>query len=107
MPWVDRGHRKYFYKSKRLPDGRIGKVYFGNGWRAEQAAKADAEAKRRREAARAEIRRIEVALQRLDDLVTELDECSNLLTMATLFTNGWHQHKGQWRKRRCGLDARF
>jgi hypothetical protein len=90
----------------RLPDGRVGKEYVGCGPAAEQIAKADAEARARREADRTEARRAQSVLEPLDDLAAELDRGVNLLATATLLAGGLHQHKGTWRKRRLGLDAR-
>jgi len=105
MPWVTRGRRKYFYKSKRLPNGRVGKVYCGGGDRGEQAAKADATAKARREADRAEAQRAIEAFESLDALTAELNEGLTVLVKATFHVGGLYQHKGTWRVRRRGLDA--
>ena len=103
--WARRGRREYYYRSVRLPDGRIGKQYVGRGPLAEQAAKADAEARARREADRAEASRVQSVLEPLDALVAELDKGVNLLATATLLAGGLHQHKGTWRRRRSGLDT--
>lgn len=104
MPWATRGRRRYFYRSKRLPDGRIAKEYLGRGQRAEQAAKQDAETHARDEAERGERSRVEAVLEPLDALAYELESSLELLTMATFLAGGLHQHKGQWRKRRRKTD---
>ena len=104
MAWARRHRRKYYYRSVRLPDGRVGKIYCGSDGRGERAAKADAEAKAKREADRAEAHRAEAALEPLDALAVELEEGLTLLARATFLAGGLHQHKGQWRRRRHELD---
>lgn len=102
MPWAARGDRKYYYRSKRLPDGRVGKVYCGSGGRGEEAAKEDAAARALVDADRAEASRSEAAIEPLATLAKELDEGLAVLATATFLAGGLHQHKGQWRKRRNG-----
>jgi hypothetical protein len=102
MPWLVRGEHKYYYRSQRQPDGRVKKVYFGRGQRAEKAAQMDAEARYRREAERAEARHIAANLESLDTFAKEMAEVVDLLAVATFTAGGLHLHKGQWRKRRNG-----
>ena len=105
MPWVTRGRCRYYYRSKRLADGRVGKVYCGGGDQGKQAAEADAAAKARREADRADAQRAREAFEPLDALTAELNEGLSVLAKATFHVGGLHQHKGTWRMRRRGLDA--
>lgn len=102
MAWVSRGCHQYYYKSKRLPDGRVGKVYCGGGARGEQAAKQDAEVRAARAADRAKADSFKALLEPLDAFTMELDEDVNMLATATLLAGGLHLHKGEWRKRRNG-----
>jgi len=99
MAWEVRGHRQVYYRSRRQGD-RVVKVYVGHGPLAERAAKLDAEVRARREADRQEARRMEATLEPLDVLRAEAEDGLRLLTLATFFAGGLHQHKGQWRQRR-------
>ena len=100
MPWATRGRKKYFYRSVRLPDGRVGKKYLGKGLLAEEAERADIEAQIRRKVDQAEVSRTEATVEPIDALSDDLDDGLNLLAVATLMAGGLHQHKGQWRRKR-------
>ena len=105
MAWARRGRRKYYYRSVRLPDGRVGRKYYGGGVRGERAAKEDTEARARREADRLEACRAEAALEPLNALAAEMDDGLRLLATATFLAGGLHQHNRQWRKRRRSLEV--
>ena|SRR5215207_7908667 len=96
-----RNGRVYYYKSRR--DGeKVRKVYVGAGDFAHVAAKRDeAERLRRKEEAaywEAERERLE----RSAAFLQEFEEAAEVLTRAHLLASGFHQHKGQWRRRRSG-----
>src|SRR6516165_8249637 len=100
MAWVQRGRKRYFYRTVRR--GRRTKlVYLGSGAAAEEAA-ADIErrrAERQAQAAalRADALRHAAATAPLDELCA----LSDLVMRATLIGRGFHQHcQGQWRRRR-------
>ena len=89
----------YYYKSRR--DGeKVRKVYVGAGDIAHLAAKLDeAERLRRKEEAaywEAERERLE----RSAAFLQEFEEAAEVLVRAHLLASGFHQHKGQWRRKR-------
>jgi hypothetical protein len=103
MAWQVVDGRKYFYRHRR-DGGRPRTVYVGAAGSpaAERAAAADAERRVARkahaEALRAEEERHAAAVGPLD----ELTRLTDLLMKATLADLGFHQHGGEWRRRRHG-----
>jgi hypothetical protein len=98
--WLNRGDRKYFYKSVRV-EGRSRKVYVGTGPAAEAAAAEvehrQLERKALAEAAAAHAARGCAVEGPLDALCASLDE----YVAAVLLAHGYHRHdRGPWRKRR-------
>ena len=99
MGWEERRGRSYFYRKER--DGnRVRSVYVGAGevvglmgqleeLRHEEAEHQRASARRERER------------QREDDAVID-KACAFIEALArgTLVAAGYHQHKGQWRRKR-------
>jgi len=98
VAWEKRasGH-EYFYLSRRLPDGRIRKEYFGKGIRAEvEAMRLEQKARQRQEDTQ---RKIE--LEKLETLAEEYASTTRVLFEAHLFAAGYHNPKSRgWRKRR-------
>jgi len=90
----------YYTRSRRV-NGRVVREYIGGGERGEQAAAADAIARERREAERAEhtreVRQRDTAQAQLMSWYAAVDaHLHRALTVA-----GYHQHKrGEWRRRR-------
>ena len=99
MEWERRGNRRYYYRKRRIGD-KVDSEYVGRGPLAELLAEEDecerqsriAE-QRRKQAARAEVKAIDDELDDYGDMV-------RTLTRAVLLANGYHPHKGQWRKKR-------
>ena len=84
----------YYYKSRR--DGeKVRKVYVGAGDFAHVAAKLDEAERLRRKEERER-------LERSAAFVHELTEAAEVLVRAHLLASGFHQHKGQWRRRQRG-----
>jgi hypothetical protein len=104
MAWEKRGggKRKYFYRSIRR-DGRVKKLYYGNGPIGEIAAGNDALRRAEREAAE---RAAQVIRDRLNAAVTltqELCRVGALLAAATLLVAGYHRpSRHGWRTWRHG-----
>lgn len=89
----------YFYASARDGD-RVRKIYLGRGEKAHEAAR-QIEARREERTARRlafEVERDRLAVA--DKLLTEMAIWAELLARATLVANGFHERKGQWRRRR-------
>ena len=107
MAWEERGGRLYYYRSRRIPGGRVVKEYVGTGPVAEMAADVDEEARqherRQREAERAERESLEAFDREIDAACEAID----LLARAVLVEAGYRQHKrGEWRLKRARGEAR-
>ena len=93
MAWEQRGGRRYYYRSVRM-NGRVRKVYFGNGPLARKAAQEDqmraGDDRRRRQAAeqlRDQLLVIEtVAADGSEDFLKRASRC--------LDAAGYHYHRG-------------
>ena len=96
MAWETRGGGRYYYKVSR-DDGRVRRLYLGNGPVAELAAQ-DAELRRAERQARA---RSQARLEAAEAASRELAELADLLAQVALMAAGYHRHdRGNWRKRR-------
>ena len=99
MAWERRGDRLYYYRSER-ENGRVRKRYVGRGEVAELVAHADetrwAVRERRRQDERAEVERA----RELSEAGAELDAAAEVLARAEMVAAGYHNHKGEWRRRR-------
>jgi hypothetical protein len=97
MAWEQRGNGSYYY-GKRWEDGRCVSTYLGSGALAHlAAASADAqraEAEQERSAEQERRHEMETRWQVLTTLSLDLRH----LTHAVLLSNGYHQHKRQWRR---------
>ena len=103
MAWEQRGQAgPYFYRSVRLPNGKVGKKYFGNGVVAYLEAKRIAEAKAALQAEELAILKEQRRTAEAEQLMDELVELSNLLFEATMLSAGYWRGRnyGKWRKRR-------
>lgn len=99
MAWEQRGNGRYYYR-KDWENGHCVSVYLGAGETAVLIATCEryrqAEEAQAREAERS--RRAEVAA--CDQTIAELEQLTRELMRAVLLMNGYHQHKGQWRRKR-------
>jgi hypothetical protein len=109
MAWErrkDTGNR-YYYRSRRLDDGRVVKTYHGTGHRGAQAADADrltrAEQSRQLQRHRALLDHI----QHVAAPLVELCAACDVITEAALLAAGYHNHRGEWRKKRHGRQFKF
>jgi len=99
MSWETRRPNgpKYYVRAQKVR-GRLVRQYIGTGPQAEAAAAADALRRAERQA-EAEARRAErLRLQEADAPLQRLEEAMKLLIRATLVTNGFYQHGGEWRR---------
>jgi hypothetical protein len=96
MGW-DRG--RYYTRSRKV-NGRVVREYVGGGLLGVLAAADDALAREERaRQAEAWLReRAEDAA--LDGDLNRLEEITDLLAQAALVAGGFHEHRGEWRKRR-------
>lgn len=87
----------YYYVKQREGKQVISK-YVGKGSFVEAMAALD-EARRRRLAAK---REAQAEYMRLEAVLDEIQTLTQAITRATLLTQGYHTHQGQWRKRHHG-----
>jgi hypothetical protein len=97
MGW-DRG----FYYRVRKVNGRVVREYVGRGPIAELVAQMDALERQQREAERAAWLAKRAELDALDAGVATLIDLTDLAAAAALRAVGYHNHKGQWRRKRHG-----
>lgn len=100
-----KGGNRYYYRSERRP-GRPHpvKVYLGKGSQAEDAARQleerhlarQARREADREAVLSEVTRVAVA----DAALQEVRNLVQHLVRAALHEAGYHEHRGEWRRRR-------
>jgi hypothetical protein len=97
MGWVQRGKKRYYYRSRR-ENGRTVTEYVGSGEEAEAAAQLDA----LKATVRAEnhIARLEsqAGLDRLDATLGQIDRVVSGFVAAAMESAGYHRHRGEWRK---------
>jgi hypothetical protein len=99
MAWEQRRGGPVYYRSLRV-NGRPTKVYLGKGEAAEaQARQVEQRRLERQQASEAwqsEQAEVAVAQQRL----SELRALADLLVRVTFLGAGFHEHRGQYRRRR-------
>ena len=92
---------RYYYRSKR--EGQhVRTEYLGTGVLALAIAVLDVEERERQGQERAAVRAEQEAQRTVDRKIDEEGDLVKALTQAALIANGYHKHKGQWRKRRDG-----
>ena len=101
MGWEKReGRVRYYYRKRRVKSSRrVVSEYVGNGLQAQEAAlrdRAEREIRQQGAAARRQ-RRASAAL--VDREVEEACDLIRALMRADLLLNGYHTHRGQWRRR--------
>lgn len=99
MSWAKRGRHLYLVRW-RWEDGKSVSQYVGRGPAAAIAAKHDRLERLERDAAR---RAWDVEAARSDEAARAskaYEDLCKLLVRATLIVAGFHQHQGEWRRRR-------
>ena len=103
MAWETRNGNRYYYR-KRREGGRVVSQYVGAGELATAFAYLeDTSSKQRRALAKREAALFEAECQHwrgVETLARDLDAAVRTLVREALTAAGYHQHKGQWRKRR-------
>ena len=95
MGW-DRG---YYYRVRKV-NGRVEREYIGGGVIGQLAAELDTQERQERQQKTAAESAVRTEQDGLDARVDELSELTDRLTCLALRALGYHDHKGQWRKRR-------
>jgi hypothetical protein len=96
--WESRGKRTYYYRPVRI-DGKPRKLYLGGGAVGEAHARQIARERRRREDERAAWRAEQTRLARAEAALDEVRGLVGLMAKASLLVAGWHDHRGEWRRR--------
>lgn len=91
----------YYYKKRRVGD-RVVSEYVGGGLVVDLQQKRAEIDKEIREARVAQLRATRMSLAELDKALDGFCDTVDTLTSAVLISMGFHQHKGQWRRRRNG-----
>lgn len=96
------GGAGYFYLSRRDPTmGKVVKQYLGRGAKAEAAAGALDERRKRRAEERLAVDRRRAELQAADGVMAELEAAAVILMEAALYAAGFHRaNYSRWRRRR-------
>ena len=98
MAWETKGRGRYYTRSL-WRDGRVVREYLGSGPEAERAAAED-EARRSARRAALDAEKAQAALRdEADAPLTTLLEAADLLARAALVADGFHQHRGEWRRK--------
>ena len=102
MAWEGRQDTKnrYYYRSHRLPDGRVVKTYHGTGHRGALAADAD---RHKRAEQSLQLQHHHALLEHIQHVaapLTELCKASDVIVEAALLAAGYHNQRGEWRKKR-------
>lgn len=100
MPWEARRGKRTFYRRRKRVDGQRERKMF-SGFAAVAMARLDAMDRAEREAAQRAERARRAKLDALDARVDQIAELSDRLVIDTLLAEGFHNVRGQWRKRRC------
>lgn len=96
MAW----HKGRYYVRKHWEDGSCRSEYVGVGPFAEALAELDALDRARREAERAAWRREQEQIEAMDAQVDAVCALIRAVADGCLLIDGYHTHKGQWRRRR-------
>ena len=100
MAWEARGARKYYYQSRRTRDGRVRKLYRGCGALAELTASLDAAAQAERKLTVEAWKQQKWQEKAVEAGLKDFGHECEILVQAALIAAGYHEHRGQWRRRR-------
>ena len=102
MAWETRnGRGSYYTRSKRI-DGKVVREYIGTGPTALTIAELDALERKQRHQDQAKFKVEKEAQRIIDQKLEEEFTLIKTITKALLLANGYHNRKGQWRKKRNG-----
>lgn len=96
MGW-DKG--KYYTRSRKVR-GRVVREYIGGGRFGLAVAGIDAIERVQRLGERKRLLNEKAELETFDDRIAMIVESAEAIAHATLLVAGYHEHRGQWRKRR-------
>lgn len=103
MGWKRINGREYYYKSE-WAGGRVRSTYFGSGELASLVALLDAEARGERDAERRKQRAEREQADAKEREISAWFDGIQAVADGAMRAAGFHEHKGQWRRRRNGGD---
>jgi hypothetical protein len=107
MAWEQRTNTsgRYYYRSRRLPNGCVVKEYCGTGQRGARAAEADRLRQAEQSVERQRRHDLLEHVQRVAAPLVILCKQNNVIIEAALLAAGYHRRKGEWRKKRHGRHS--
>jgi hypothetical protein len=99
MGWKTINGRQYYYKAERV-GGRVKTTYFGAGEGGARMAEMAAIERLERAADREELREQREEFRAEEAAVSEWFDGVQAVANAAMIAAGFHQHKGQWRRKR-------
>lgn len=98
MGWEKRRNEFYYYRKKRV-NGRVCSEYVGRGDVAQISVEIIQDKQLKRKTEREARRCARQAEAEIDRQLANVDAALSALTNAHLHAEGYHKHKGQWRKK--------
>lgn len=99
MAWEKRGERWYYYRKRREGD-RVVSEYVGGGELGELGATLDALDREERQLERQRVKAWKEWVRAITKAGIDAEEMIQALSSAWLLAQGYHTHKGQWRRKR-------
>lgn len=98
MGWRQINSNHYYQRSYRDADGRVRSRYLGRGPLAEMAASSVARRRDHRIETKEQVQLENEQIATLEKLVLEYFQSVDRLLDASMRLDGWHKHRGQWRR---------
>lgn len=99
MGWEERNGNYYYYRKVRV-EGTVKSKYVGRGPFAEAIAEIDQLQREKRRMEQLSRKKRRECMQKQVRAVEKARRVVRMIRDATFLANGYHNHKGQWRKRR-------
>jgi hypothetical protein len=94
-----RGNNLYYYRKRRI-GSRVVSEYMGGGEWAHLATHLDALERDKQDEGRYGLQRLRAEIMEGDKALAELEQLIRTLVQGILLAEGYHAHKGQWRRKR-------
>jgi len=99
MGLEERNGNYYYYRKNRIGD-RVESEYCGKGEIALLMENLDCLERQKQEMEQIKVKTDRAALEAIDAELETISKFNKDLVTALFLTRGYHQHKGQWRKKR-------
>ena len=98
MSWEGKGNKKYYYQKERVGN-KVRSIYIGKGPIAQLTAAAEEIQRNDRRLQRMIINQVLENEKNWIDTVIQINKRNSNIVKALLLIQGFHTHKGQWRRR--------